>query len=88
MLRILKRVLPFILGAIFTITFLASFDMLSAANAERQPLMRSALKDLLSAERKLELATPDKGGHRVKALRHVRKAIKEVEKGIAFDNRY
>ena len=32
-------------------------------------------------------ATHDKGGHRVKALEHVRAAINQVEAGIRFDRR-
>ena len=38
-------------------------------------------------EADLAKATPDKGGHRVKALGMVRSAIKQVEAGIKFDNR-
>ncbi len=52
-----------------------------------QPAMQKALNKLQSAERTLDKATHDKGGHRVKALRHVRDAIKEVERGIRYDRR-
>ncbi len=52
-----------------------------------QPAMHKALAKLKSAEKNLERATHDKGGHRVKALAHVREAIDEVERGIAFDRR-
>jgi len=55
--------------------------------AERQPQMRAALVSLKEAKAHLEKATDDKGGHRVAALSHVKKAIAEVEAGIAYDNR-
>jgi hypothetical protein len=50
-----------------------------------QPRMQSALSHLESAERELETATDDKGGHRVEALRLVRAAQKQVRQGIKFD---
>ena len=53
-----------------------------------QPAMQKALNRLQSAERTLEKATHDKGGHRVKALGHVRAAITEVERGIRYDRRH
>lgn len=58
------------------------------AQAERQPRMQAALDHLVAAERDLEAATSDKGGHRNAALRSVRNAIAEVKKGIRFDNRH
>jgi len=53
-----------------------------------QPHMQAALDALHTAEHQLDQATADKGGHRAKALELVRKAIKEVEKGIHFDRRH
>jgi hypothetical protein len=53
-----------------------------------QPAMKKALGHLEKAEKSLENATSDKGGHRAKALDHVRKAIDEVEAGIKFDRRH
>ena len=50
-----------------------------------QPHMDAALDKLRSARSNLEAATDDKGGHRVKALEHVNKAIDEVQKGIEYD---
>lgn len=55
--------------------------------AADQPLMQSALTHLEAAERDLENATADKGGHRVEALRLVRAAQAEVRKGIRSDRR-
>ena len=59
----------------------------SSAFAEPQPAMRRALGQLQAARASLEAATPDKGGHRAKALVHVQKAIEETKRGIAADNR-
>ena len=47
-----------------------------------QPHMQNALKSLNTAKTELQSATPDKGGHRVKAIGLVNSAIDEVQKGI------
>jgi hypothetical protein len=57
------------------------------SNAEKQPLMQSALTHLVKAKKLLNKATHDKGGHRVKAIAHTKKAIKQVKEGIKHDNR-
>lgn len=56
------------------------------AGGEPQPRMRNALKFLLIAKGELGKATPDKGGHRAKALELTSSAIEQVNKGIKFDN--
>ncbi len=48
-----------------------------------QPHMTAALAHLEDAKKDLEAAEADKGGHRVKALYYLNKAIDEVNKGIA-----
>jgi hypothetical protein len=48
--------------------------------------MQAALEHLKEAQKALEAATHDKGGHRSKAVTHVKEAIAEVQKGIDFDN--
>jgi hypothetical protein len=48
-----------------------------------QPHMDAALSDLQAALSQLEAATPDKGGHRVKAMELVREAISQTNEGIA-----
>jgi len=53
-----------------------------------QPHMEAALDALKAARTQLDAATPDKGGHRGAALRLVRQAIAEVEKGIGFARRH
>ncbi|MBS1151348.1 MAG: hypothetical protein H6Q89_3046 [Myxococcaceae bacterium] len=65
-----------------------SFVLPTAALADPQPQMKDALEALKTAKQHLEKATPDKGGHRVKALELVNKAIEQTEKGINFDNKH
>jgi hypothetical protein len=71
----------------------ASDEPVPAAVAEAVPLggqphMTSALSALRTAEAQLAKATHDKGGHRVKALAHVRAAIAQVKQGIAHDAKH
>ena len=53
---------------------------------EPQPMMRAALASLRTAKDQLQKATHDKGGHRLRAIGLIDKAIMEVERGIAFDD--
>jgi hypothetical protein len=73
----LPVVAAFVLGAVLTS---------AVAFADKQPLMKNALKNLQEAKVALNNATGDKGGHRMKAIELIDSAIGEVEKGIAFDN--
>jgi hypothetical protein len=50
----------------------------------QQEHMQAALEALKSARTHLGEAVADKGGHRVKAMEHVKLAIEEVEAGIAY----
>lgn len=56
-----------------------------AQNADYQPNMQRALSSLVNAQKSLERATPDKGGHRTKAIDLVKRAIKETQLGIQYD---
>ena len=56
--------------------------------AEKQPRMYFALEDLSRAENKLENASHDKGGHRVRALKLIRAAKIEIKRGIKYDNKH
>lgn len=47
-----------------------------------QPHMQDALDALRTARSELNLATHNKGGHRVRALEYVNSAISEVERGM------
>ena len=75
--------------SVFSVIFLVAFSFAVISNpvrAENQPLMKMALKHLQVAKSKLKKASHDKGGHRVKAMEHIEKAIAEVQKGIHHDN--
>ena len=66
---------------------LAAGTLVPDVTADPQPKMREALDSLRSAAKSLEAATPDKGGHRVKAIEAVTKALAETKAGIEFDNK-
>ena len=59
-----------------------------ASARDWHPHMREALDALRTAERELSAAQHDKGGHRQRALRLVRQAVAEVERGERYDNRH
>jgi len=50
--------------------------------------MQSALSHLEAAEKDLQQASHDKGGHRDRALELVRKAEHQVRQGIQFDKHH
>ncbi|HKB80129.1 MAG TPA: hypothetical protein VKH35_10465 [Thermoanaerobaculia bacterium] len=68
------------IALLFVVTIGAGFvaGRVSAA----QPHMVNALNHLRAAQKQLDIAETDKGGHRVKALQLVRDAIAEVQLGI------
>ena len=53
-----------------------------------QPHMEAALDALKTARRELDAASADKGGHRGNALRLVKEAMIEVERGIDFAKKH
>jgi hypothetical protein len=53
---------------------------------EVQPEMTAAIQHLREAQKNLEVASHDKGGHRANALQHINQAMAEVEAGIQYDN--
>ena len=59
----------------------------SAASAA-QPHMDDALATLHMALHQLQVATPDKGGYRSKAINAVRAAISDVEAGIHWSRNH
>ena len=56
------------------------------AVAGRQPHMSAALAHCQAALTELLAATPNKGGHRKKAIEHLRYVISQIEEGIAHAN--
>jgi hypothetical protein len=53
-----------------------------------QPNMQAARGNLITARNELQRATPDKGGHRARAIGLVNSAIAEVNLGIQYDRRH
>ena len=72
---------------IFAAALLLGMATIAAAVPD-QPFMRAARADLQTAKNQLQRATPDKGGHRVKAISLVNQAIAQVNAGIAYDRRH
>jgi hypothetical protein len=58
--------------------------LMSESVAAAEPNMENALRSLEAAHDWLQRATPNKGGHRERALRLVEQAINEVRAGMAF----
>jgi hypothetical protein len=63
-------------------------NTMNTAGADPQPAMRNAITSLEAALGSLNKATPDKGGHRLKAIDLTKQAIEEVKEGIKFDNNH
>ena len=62
-----------------------SFSLLGAGTAYAvQTHMLNARDDLNNALNELQVAVPDKGGHRVNAINLVQQAIDQVNQGIQF----
>ncbi len=66
---------------------LFALGWLSGHTMDAQPHMHNALNLLHRAGAELTAAKPNKGGHRVEAIRLVNEAIRETEDGIADGNR-
>jgi len=66
---------------------LATAFVAGRASAD-QPHMQAALEHLRAAKVELDAATPDKGGHRAKAIALTNDAIAQVERGIAYDRHH
>lgn len=71
----------------FALAGALALSFVPTVGADPQPKMQDALDHLQTAERVLQNAAHDKGGHRVKALELTRAAITQVKAGIRFDNR-
>ena len=58
------------------------------ALAEPQPEMHRARDALYNAIQLLRAASDDKGGHKIKAIDLIERAISEVDAGMRYDNRH
>ena len=63
-------------------------DTIASQNARQEPHMSAALGHLHEADAELHKATPDKGGHREKAMQLIQQAESETEQGIAYYNQH
>jgi hypothetical protein len=75
------KISTFVFAALFAVT--VSFSMVQNSDAGKQKHMESALQHLDKVEKQLLKAVPNKGGHRVKAIKLVRATKVQVKKGIA-----
>jgi CubicO group peptidase (beta-lactamase class C family) len=84
----MKRTLMLIAFAVLIVTLSISTPNLTAqaAQPEAQPHMQAALERLREAQRELEAASHDKGGHRSRAVSLVKQAIVQVNQGIQYDS--
>jgi len=70
-----------------TLTLLVGLGLYSALHAQNgqmarhEPHMSAALGHLQQAKEELQRATPNKGGHREKAMELVNQAIQQVQEG-------
>jgi hypothetical protein len=71
-------------GAVVLGTVLASGILIGEAAAAYQSHMHSALDALRTARSELQASTPNKGGHRERAISLVNQAIDETRAGIDF----
>jgi glutamyl/glutaminyl-tRNA synthetase len=63
-----------------------SIDTASQQNAQHEPHMAAALQHLRQAEEELEKASPNKGGHLVRAMELTKQAEAQVNEGMQYYN--
>ena len=74
-------------SALVIMAGLSLYSVVHAQNAQmarQEPHMSAALGHLEQAKAELEKATPNKGGHREKALQLVSQAMEQVKAGEAY----
>jgi hypothetical protein len=74
-----------VITGVATLAIAAMFPIVSVSQtATDQPHMAAALEHLKQAEREIDMAEFNKGGHRSKAVEYIKKAEAEVDAGIAY----
>ena len=63
---------------------LVALFVIGCVTGRGQPHMQAALDHLQAARSELQIATADKGGHRVRAIALVDRAIGEVQAGMEY----
>ena len=71
-------------GALIAVPVLVVLFVIGCVTGRGQPHMQAALDHLQAAKAELQSATADKGGHRVRAIELVNRAIGEVEAGMEY----
>jgi len=71
-------------GALLAVPVLVVLFVIGCVTGRGQPHMQAALDHLQTAKAELQSATADKGGHRVRAIELVNRAIGEVEAGMEY----
>ncbi|HUK12721.1 MAG TPA: hypothetical protein VLW17_05405 [Thermoanaerobaculaceae bacterium] len=71
-------------GALLLAPVLVVLFVIGCVTGRGQPHMENALAELQSAKSELQSAVTDKGGHRVRAIELVDRAIDQVNAGISF----
>ena len=61
-------------------------DRIDQANSRQEPHMSAALKHLREAQEELEKATPNKGGHRERAMDLTKQAQSQIISGMYWYN--
>lgn len=80
----MKTIVKTTIGATALGAMLASGIFIGEAMAAYQSRMHAALDALRTARSELQASTPNKGGHRERAIGLVNQAIDETRAGIAF----
>lgn len=71
-------------GALLAVPVLVTLFVIGCVTGRGQPHMQAALDHLQTAKAELQSAMADKGGHRVRAIELVNRAIGEVEAGMEY----
>lgn len=79
-----KKLLCVIAGSLFYVSLMTG----CAGPQVHQPRMEAALEALKEARAELEIAAPNKGGHREEAIELINHAIEQVKQGIEAGERY
>jgi len=70
--------------ALFLAPVLVVLFVIGCVTGRGQPHMQAALDHLQSAKAELQSAVSDKGGHRVRAIELVDRAIEQVNDGMTY----
>lgn len=88
LLPIAVDIMTIAVAALGCMSFPAFAQERAYGRAERQPHMYNALSFLEQAENELQAASRDKGGYGREALAAVKRAQREVRRGIRYDERH